>query len=129
MQPGDSLPTRSIPISTADMVAYAGATWDHHKLHHDIDYVKSKGLDSPVVDGQVFGAYMASQAMDAVGPDYWIESLEFRFRSMVFAGETVIVAGVVESVDGESVSVEHTVTVGERLCVTGRSTVRRRDGH
>ena len=37
-------------IELADMVAYAGATWDWHRLHYDSAWLASRGLDRPVVD-------------------------------------------------------------------------------
>jgi len=123
MQVGDTLPHRVITISTSDMVAYAGATWDHHKLHHDTQYLASKGIEAPVVDGQVFGAYFATQALTAFPAGHWIQSMSFRFRSMVFANDTVEIVGVVSVVDSGITTIEHTAMVGDRLCVTGLTRV------
>ena len=50
------------------MVAYAGSTWDWHKLHYDTDYLAAKRVPAPVVDGQVFGALLAEQLLDWLGP-------------------------------------------------------------
>jgi acyl dehydratase len=106
-------------ISLTDMVRYAGATWDWHQLHYDHDFLASIGLDRPVVDGQMLGALMADQ-LEKLGR---VESLEFRFRSMVFAGEEVTIEAEIESVDDGEVSVRQTVKVGDRLCVTGGGVV------
>lgn len=76
-------------IGIADMIAYAGATWDWHRLHYDAEYLTEKELPAPVVDGQVFGALIAAQAQDWAGPGWRLAELEFTFRNLAFAGERV----------------------------------------
>lgn len=120
---GDQLPVLERHIDLADMVAYAGATWDWHRLHYDPQYLAERGLDRPVVDGQMLGALMAEQVLDAVGAGGFIRNLAFRFRSMVFAGETVRCAGSVTAVDDEVIRLVHEVHVADRLCATGETTV------
>ncbi|MBB2944383.1 acyl dehydratase [Actinoplanes lutulentus] len=81
-------------IELPDMIAYAGATWDWHKLHYDSAYLASRGLDRPVVDGQVFGAYLAIALREWFGAEAVISALSFRFKNLVFAGETIRCVGV-----------------------------------
>ncbi|BAL90927.1 hypothetical protein AMIS_57070 [Actinoplanes missouriensis 431] len=76
-------------IELPDMIAYAGATWDWHRLHYDPAYLAERGLDRPVVDGQVFGAYLAIALREWFGPEAVISALSFRFTNPVFAGETI----------------------------------------
>ncbi|MDA8370713.1 MAG: MaoC/PaaZ C-terminal domain-containing protein [Nocardiopsaceae bacterium] len=123
---GDRPPNLEKTIELPDMVAYAGATWDWHRLHYDTDYLATKGLPAPLVDGQVFGAYLAEQVQDWLGPRARLRRLSFRFAQMVFAGETVRVTGAVTAVedtpDGTVVTVEQTITVvgeKERVAVKG----------
>lgn len=111
-------------IGLPDMVAYAGATWDWHRLHYDHEWVRSRDLDAPVVDGQMLGALMAEQLMDHFGPRAFISALSFRFRSMVFAGEAVRCEATEVARDGGSVEVEQRVLVGDRVAAEGRATVR-----
>ncbi|MGI9667736.1 MAG: MaoC family dehydratase [Acidimicrobiia bacterium] len=118
-----ALPTLRRTIDQTDMVAYAGATWDWHRLHHDIDYARSKGLEGTVVDGQMFGAMMAAQLSSHFGTEWRVSALDFRFVSMVYAGETVEVAGVIEEDSEAEAACTHTVSVGDRICATGTSKV------
>ncbi|BEL08080.1 hypothetical protein Q0Z83_062710 [Actinoplanes sichuanensis] len=76
-------------IELPDMIAYAGATWDWHRLHYDMSYLREIDLDRPVVDGQVFGAYLAIAIREWFGPDAVITALSLRFKNLVFAGETI----------------------------------------
>lgn len=80
-------------IGRVDMVAYAGATWDWHRLHHDPDYLAERGLPAPVVDGQVFGALIVETVQDGLGPHWRMAALSFRLSRLVFAGEMVRCAG------------------------------------
>ena len=112
-------------IELPDMIAYAGATWDWHRLHYDPEYLAKKQLPAPVVDGQVFGAYLATQILDAFGPRAFIRKLSFRFRSMVFAGETISCQATITSVEttpeGVIVGLEQKVVVGDRVAVAPAS--------
>jgi acyl dehydratase len=116
---GDEVPALERTIGAADMIAYAGATWDWHRLHHDAAYLRARGLDRPVVDGQLFGALLAEQVQDWLGPDARLRRLRFRLLSMVFAGESVRVTGVVTGVEGPLVTVEQKVLVADRVAAGG----------
>ncbi|MGW0808677.1 MaoC/PaaZ C-terminal domain-containing protein [Nonomuraea sp. NPDC002799] len=108
MDPGTVIPPLERRIELPDMIAYAGATWDWHRLHY-----APEGLDRPVVDGQVFGALLAEQLQDWLGPGARVVRLHFRFRSMVFAGETVRCTGRVASEADGLLTVEQQVEVVE----------------
>lgn len=116
-------------IELADMVAYAGATWDWHRMHYDADYVAAKGFEAPVVDGQVFGALLVEQLQDALGPTARVREQSFRFRSMVYADERIRCEATVTAVDGDRLEVDQRVVVidvagnEDRVAVTGDAVV------
>ncbi|MGH3492439.1 MAG: MaoC family dehydratase [Sciscionella sp.] len=87
--PGDTIAPLERRITLTDMVGYAGATWDWHRLHYDPAYLAAKQLPAPVVDGQLFGALLVEQLQDFFGPRASVRRLYFRFKQLVFAGETV----------------------------------------
>jgi acyl dehydratase len=95
------------------MIAYAGATWDWHRLHYDLDYLKDKGLKAPVVDGQVFGAYVVQAIQDWLGESAFISELDFRYAGLVFAEEHVQVSGEVTEVTSAGVSLSLKIDVVE----------------
>lgn len=101
VEAGTEVPVLERTIELADMVAYAGATWDWHRLHYDHDWLAERGIERPVVDGQLFGALLAEQLLDWVGETATLTALSFRFRGFVYAGETVRCTARVESVDGD----------------------------
>lgn len=110
-------------IALPDMVMYAGATWDWHRLHYDREYSGAAGLPAPVVDGQQLGALMAKHALGNGDARARLLALDIRFRAMVFAGDTVRVSGIVTGRDGHTVTLAQELHVGTRLCVTGVATV------
>ncbi len=117
-------------LRSVDLVAYAGATWDWHRLHFDQAYAAERGLPGPIVDGQMFGALLVEQVQDEFGPRAQVTSVVFRFASMVYAGEPVRVDGrvvEVEETDGcHRITVDQEVTVDDeegRTAVKGARTV------
>jgi acyl dehydratase len=108
---GDQVPVLTKHCTLTSMIAYAGATWDWHRLHYDHDYLKSKGLSAPVVDGQVFGAYVVQAIQDWLGESAFISELDFRYAGLVFAEERVQVSGEVTEVSSIEVSLSLKIDV------------------
>ncbi|MGH7932482.1 MAG: MaoC family dehydratase [Candidatus Binataceae bacterium] len=118
---GQSAPPLERTLSQMRMIAYAGATWDWHRLHYDSAYAQARNLPTPVVDGQMLGALLAEMLIDWLGPRAFIRRLAFRLRGMVFAGDTVRCEGTVTAIeaDGDSglVAVAMRIRAGDRLVV------------
>jgi len=110
-QQGDRVPALVRRLDLPGMIAYAGATWDWHRLHYDHDYLTEHGLPAPVVDGQVFGALLVEAAQDWLGPRWRVSALTFRLTGMVLAGESVRCEGHVTGVDQSRVSLAMSVEV------------------
>ena len=110
-QVGDQLPGLTKHCTLISMIAYAGATWDWHRLHYDQEYLESKGLNSPVVDGQVFGAYAVQAIQDWLGETAFISELDFRYVGLVFAEELVRVSGEITEVGQERISLSLKIDV------------------
>jgi acyl dehydratase len=108
---GDTVPPLERTIGLTDMVAYAGATWDWHKLHYDVAYTTEKKLPAPIVDGQVYGALLVEMLQDWLGPLSFVHELEFTFRNLVFAGETLRCTGEVTEVGENRIRVSMQVVV------------------
>jgi len=123
--PGTALAPLTRTIELPDMVAYAGATWDWYRTHYDTAFAASQHLPGPLVDGQMLGALLAESVQDALGPRARVRRLAFRFKAMVFAGETVTCTGTVVTVvpghEGVVVELAHEVRCGERVVVAPAS--------
>jgi len=108
---GQTVPPLERKIGLADMVAYAGATWDWYRLHYDPEFVKAAKVPGPVVDGQVFGALLVEQIQDWLGPQSFVHKLDFTFKALVFAEETVRCEGTVTEAGEDYLVLEHRVVV------------------
>ena len=108
---GDLVPALTKHCTLTSMIAYAGATWDWHRLHYDQEYLASKGLKAPVVDGQVFGAYVVQAIQDWLGESAFISELDFRYAGLVFAEEHVQVSGEVTETSSTEVSIKLKIDV------------------
>jgi len=108
---GEAIPPLERCITLTSMVAYAGATWDWHRLHYDPEFVAANRLPAPVVDGQVFGALLVEMLQDWLGPRCFVQTLDFTFRNLVFAGETVRCSGTVTEVGEGRLSADLRVDV------------------
>ena len=121
------MPTLERALTQVRLVAYAGATWDWHRLHYDPAYAAERNLAAPVVDGQMLGALLAEALIDWLGPRAFIRRLNFRLRAMVFAGETVRCEGEVTNIAGEGdrglVTVAQRIHVNDRLAADGTAQV------
>ena len=118
---GQAMPPLERTVSLVRMIAYAGATWDWHRLHYDPGYAAARNLRGPIADGQMFGAFLAEALLDWLGPRAFIRKLSFRLRGMVFPDDTVRCEGEVMAIDAEKdhdvVTMAMRIRVGERIIV------------
>ena len=125
---GTRVPPLERAITVVTLAAYAGATWDWHRLHYDPEFARARGLPAPVVDGQMFGAVFAEAILDWLGPRAFIQRLGFRMKGMVFAGQTVRCDGEVTAIrpgrDHDVVDVAQRITTGTHLVAEGTAEVR-----
>lgn len=120
---GTELPPLRATIESWHMVAYAGATWDWHRMHHDTAAARDAGLEAPVVDGQMFGdllvrhvrGWLSSTLAEQGQPpeQIVIERLHLRYRGFVYPGATVVVTGSVAAVEPGTGSLE--IVVDQRI--------------
>ena len=105
---GELLPTLEKEIRLTDMMAYGAATWDFARIHYDDAFARNQGLPSPIVDGQMLGAFLAQLVQDWAGPRGFLRSLNFQNRGMVFPGDVVKCGGSVTDLrrEGENNLVE-----------------------
>ena len=98
---GEPLPTLEKEIRLTDMMAYGAATWDFARIHYDAAYARKQGLPSPIVDGQMLGAFLAQLVQDWAGPGGFLRSLDFQNRGMVFPGDVLTCGGHVTDIRRE----------------------------
>jgi acyl dehydratase len=130
---GQQLPTRSFPITRADLVRYAGASGDFNPIHWNAAFAASVGLPDVIAHGMFTMAIAVRAVTDWVGDPGAVVDYGVRFTRPVVVpddgtGATLQVEGVVLSKldpSGRLVQVELTArSAGEKVLGMARATVR-----
>jgi acyl dehydratase len=121
---GDKLPPLEKTFSPVDLFAYGAATWDWHRMHYDAEFVRSKGLAAPVIDGQMYGAVFARAALEWAGPRGFIAKLSFKMKSMAFAGDTLLAEGEVKEVKDRVAVLTQRLTKAGKLVAEATTEIR-----
>ncbi len=109
-RPGDTFSIRRGPITTTQLVMYAGASGDFNRIHYDHPFAVEKGLGGVIAHGMLTMAFAASCASEAFGPASWISRIDARFTSPVRVGDVVDVTGTVMERAAPDGPIEATLT-------------------
>lgn len=124
---GEELPPRTIHVSRASLVQYAGASLDRNRIHWDERFARSVGLPDVIAHGMFTMGSAINVVSDWVGDAGRVVEYGTRFTKPVVVpyedGADVVVTGVVKAVDAETrrATVELTAMCGTDK-VLGRAT-------
>jgi acyl dehydratase len=107
---GDTFSIRRGPITTTQLVMYAGASGDFNRIHYDHPFAVQKGLGGVIAHGMLTMAFAASCAVEAFGPASRISNIEARFTSPVRVGDVVDVTATVMERSAADHAFEATLT-------------------
>ncbi|SMC43953.1 MaoC family dehydratase [Janibacter indicus] len=116
---GESLPSRTIPVTRATLVHYAGASGDRNVIHWDERTAQAVGLPDVIAHGMWTMGAAVQVVTDWVGDAGRIVDYGTRFTKPVVVphdgGASIEVSGAVRSLDAQTrqVTVELTVTCGK----------------
>ncbi len=77
------------PITTTQLVMYAGASGDFNRIHYDHPFAVEAGLGGVIAHGMLTMAFAASCVTEAFGPPNLISRIDARFVSPVRVGDVV----------------------------------------
>ena len=95
LRPGDRFELTIEPVTTQQLVRYAGASDDYNRIHYDQPYAVEVGLGGVIAHGMLTMAFMGRAASMVVGPRGRVKRLSARFTSPVRPGDAVHVVGTV----------------------------------
>jgi len=97
---GDEIPSLTTePVSRLTLALYATGSGDHHPLHLDQDYVRSKGMPDVFAHGMLGMAYLGRVLTQWV-PQAAIRSFGVRFTAITQVGERLVCTGkIVEKLE------------------------------
>jgi acyl dehydratase len=116
---GQALPDLNYEVTATTVVLGAVATRDWRPMHHDKDFaVERNGTRDIFLNTPNQAAWFERYLTDWTGPHGRLARVTFRMKGSVFPGDTMLLSGVVESVDIDDVGCGF-VTVAVSLSVDG----------
>jgi acyl dehydratase len=123
---GDRFALRKGPVTTRQLVMYAGASGDFNRIHYDQAFAIEAGLGGVIAHGMLTMGFAGQCVTDWAGPGTFVGEIGGRFIKPVRPGDFVDFELVVEAVDtaaGEC-SVTLAAAVGEDKVFSGSAKVR-----
>lgn len=125
---GDALPPlEKPPITTTQLVQYAGASGDFNRIHYDDPFARDAGFPSVIAHGMLSMAFFGQLVADWAGGPQAIARLHARFRAVTFPGDRITVAGEVVARDEAARTVELELSARKpdgTVTLAGAATVR-----
>ncbi|WP_031108633.1 MaoC family dehydratase [Streptomyces sp. NRRL S-146] len=124
MKPGDRLPPLEIPVTRTLIVAGAIASRDYQDVHHDPDLARQKGSPDIFMNILTTNGLVGRYITDHFGPRAELRRVAIRLGAPNHPGDTMVLTGTVEEVDGDMATVRVVGANGLGEHVTGTVTVR-----
>ncbi|MEU6282082.1 MaoC/PaaZ C-terminal domain-containing protein [Streptomyces sp. NPDC047028] len=123
MRAGEELPPLEIPVTRTLIVAGAIASRDYQDVHHDAELARAKGSPDIFMNILTTNGLVGRYITDHFGPTAVLRKVAIRLGAPNHPGDTMVLTGTVEEVDGDTATVR--VTGANRLGhhVTGTVTV------
>lgn len=95
------------PITTRQLVEYAGASGDFNRIHYDEPFAKEGGFPSVIAHGMLSMAFVGEAVARYVGDDPTrIVSLSSKFKAVTYPGDAVSV-----TIDAEKKNADGTASL------------------
>ncbi|MFC8090759.1 MaoC family dehydratase [Streptomyces sp. NPDC057301] len=123
MRAGDELPPLEVPITRRLIVAGAIASRDYQDVHHDAELARQKGSPDIFMNILTTNGLVGRYITDHFGPTAVLRKVAIRLGAPNYPGDTMVLTGRVEEVDGGTATVRVTGANGIGKHVTGTVTV------
>lgn len=82
------------PVTRTDFVRYQGASGDMNPIHHDEEFARASGFDTPFAVGMYQAGLLGTYATGWLGAEN-VRSFRVRFLEQVWPGDTLTCSGTV----------------------------------
>ncbi|GLP70615.1 beta-hydroxyacyl-ACP dehydratase [Streptomyces sp. TUS-ST3] len=123
MRAGDELPPLRIPITRTLIVAGAIASRDYQDVHHDPELARQKGSPDVFMNILTTNGLVGRYITDHFGPRTVLKKVAIRLGAPNYPGDTMVLTGTVESVEGTTATVRIVGANGIGNHVTGTVTL------
>ncbi|MFJ5535406.1 acyl dehydratase [Streptomyces sp. NPDC093261] len=123
VQPGTRLPPLTIEITRTLIVAGAIASRDYQDVHHDAELARHKGSPDIFMNILTTNGLVGRYVTDHFGPEAVLRRVAIRLGAPNHPGDTMVLTGTVEELDGDTATVRVAGDNGIGRHVTGTVTV------
>lgn len=102
---GDVLPPLEIAITRTLIVSGAIASRDYQDVHHDVELARAKGSPDIFMNILTTNGLVGRYVTDHFGPAAVLRAVAIRLGAPNHPGDTMVLTGAVEKVDGTTVTV------------------------
>ncbi|MFF5439713.1 MaoC/PaaZ C-terminal domain-containing protein [Streptomyces achromogenes] len=123
MRAGERLEPLEIPVTRTLIVAGAIASRDYQDVHHDPELARLKGAPDIFMNILTTNGLVGRYVTDHFGPTAVLRKVAIRLGAPNHPGDTMVLTGTVEEVDGDTAVVRVVGANGLGDHVTGTVTV------
>ncbi|MGW7523577.1 MaoC family dehydratase [Streptomyces sp. NPDC054783] len=123
MTAGAELPPLEIPVTRTLIVAGAIASRDYQDVHHDAESARQKGSPDVFMNILTTNGLVGRYITDHFGPTAILRKVAIRLGAPNYPGDTMVLAGTIEAVDGDTATVRVVGANALGRHVTGTVTV------
>ncbi|MER6179061.1 MaoC family dehydratase [Streptomyces sp. NPDC001652] len=123
MHVGEQLPSLEIPVTRTLIVAGAVASRDYQDVHHDAESARQKGSPDIFMNILTTNGLVGRYITDHFGPTAELRRVAIRLGAPNYPGDTMVLTGTVEAVEGDTATVRVVGENGVGRHVTGTVTV------
>ncbi|TQK97930.1 MaoC dehydratase-like protein [Streptomyces puniciscabiei] len=120
---GAELPPLEIPVTRTLIVAGAIASRDYQDVHHDAESARQKGSPDVFMNILTTNGLVGRYITDHFGPTAVLRKVAIRLGAPNYPGDTMVLTGTVEAVDGDTATVRVVGANSLGRHVTGTVTV------
>ena len=125
---GDVLAERVFMPDNVPLFFYNAVLWNAHRIHYDLPYTtEEEGYPGLVIAGPLLGDWLTQCAIEWLGDDGTLASIDYSNRLASYIGESLTVGGEVTAVDQASGEVElslHVKNEADQVITPGMAVVR-----
>ncbi|GEC07498.1 beta-hydroxyacyl-ACP dehydratase [Streptomyces spinoverrucosus] len=123
MNVGDELPVLEIEVTRTLIVAGAIASRDYQDVHHDPEVARQKGSPDIFMNILTTNGLVGRYITDHFGPTAVLRKVAIRLGAPNYPGDTMVLTGRIEAIDGPTAVVRVTGDNGIGRHVTGTVTL------
>ncbi|MET9506017.1 MaoC/PaaZ C-terminal domain-containing protein [Streptomyces sp. NPDC006622] len=123
MRAGDELAPLEVAVTRTLIIAGALASRDYQDVHHDPEAARAKGSPDIFMNILTTNGLVGRYVTDRLGPTAVLRRVAIRLGAPNHPGDTMVLRGTVEEVDGETAVVRVSGENGIGRHVTGTVTV------